>query len=239
MKYKHGVLIVLFCVFMSLAYTIRALPNSFIAFRDTVYMQDKELLETLRLYTGVKQDIEELYTGAEFYLMLSHCEYLMGISFRAEGRSNEAAAFFEQGIVWAEESLRIDPTSEAYRLLGTNIAFLCEAKPSYGIKNFGKIEKNAQKALELDPQNVAAKCVIAIQHITAPWPFTDVKKGAAMLDEITRSNYLTLDKENLFNLYLVLEMVCIKQKKNQEAQIWHDKATELYSTNNFIAILVK
>jgi len=40
----------------------------------------------------------------------------MGITFRVENRNNEAAAYFEQGIVWAEESISINLTSEGYRL---------------------------------------------------------------------------------------------------------------------------
>ena len=68
-------------------------------------MQNTNLLELMRRYTQAKQDIEKAFTGADLYTSLSRCEYLMGLSFRAEGRKDEAAAFFEQGIAWAEESL--------------------------------------------------------------------------------------------------------------------------------------
>ncbi|MDR0315795.1 MAG: hypothetical protein LBH97_02720, partial [Treponema sp.] len=133
-------------------------------------MQNRNLPETIRLYTTAKQDIEKLFTGAGLYLTLSRCEYLMGISFRAEGRSNEAAVYFEQGIALAEESLVLRPTSEGYRLLGTNISFLCEVRFSYGLRNYPKIEENAKKALELDPGNLAARYLIAAQYVAAPWP---------------------------------------------------------------------
>jgi tetratricopeptide (TPR) repeat protein len=228
-----------FFLFLPFAIHAQVFPNSFIAFRDAIYMQNKTLQDAMCLYTAAKQDIEKSLTGADMYMSLSRCEYLMGIPFRAEERNSEAAAYFERGIALAEKSIELCPTSEGYRLLGTNIAFLCEVRYSYGIKNFGKIEANARKALELDPNNLVAQYLIAARYVAAPWPVADVRKGMALLDEITRQNYSSLEKEDAFNLYMMLEAGCLKQKKNQEAKIWHDKAMALYPTNNFISLLVK
>jgi tetratricopeptide (TPR) repeat protein len=229
------------CVLLFLSLRIHAqdLPDSFIVFRDTVYDQNTQVLETMRLYSAAKQDIEKMFSGAALYLALSRCEYLMGLSFRVEGRKDEAAAFFEQGIAWAEESLAIQPASEAYRLLGTNISFLCEIRRSYGIANFGKIEENARKALVLNPDNLVAQYLIATSYVAAPWPFGNLRRGAALLEEILRQDVTGMEKEDLFNLYLMLEAACIKQKKPREARLWHERAAVLYPTNNFISLLVK
>ena len=244
MKHKNkqqNIMITVFIFFIVIPFSAYAqvFPDSFIVFRDSVYMQDRELLETMRLYVTAKQDIEMHFTGADLYKALSRCEYLMGISFRLDGRTNEAAAFFEQGIMWAEQSIEIRPTSEGYRLLGTNISFLCEVRRSYGLRNYKQIEKNANLALELDPNNLMAKYLIAALYVVAPWPVSDLRKGAALLEEITRQNYLSMEKEDLFNLYLMLQAVCLKQKKNQEAQVWCERGASLYPTNNFISMLVK
>ena len=69
--------------FLILPFSIHALvfPDSFISFRDTVYLQNRELLETMRLYAQAKQDIQNALTNADMYLALSRCEYLMGITF--------------------------------------------------------------------------------------------------------------------------------------------------------------
>ena len=237
----NAVFFIISCVFLLLppAAYAQVFPNSFISFRDTVYMQNKTLLETMRLYTAAKHEIENLFTGADLYLALARCEYLMGLSFRTDGRNSEAAAYFEQGIAWAEDSLGMRPSSEGYRILGTNIAFLCEVRRAYGFKNIGKIEENAKKALELDPDNLAAKYLIAARYVTAPWPLADVKKGAAVLEEVISQNYLTMDKEDLFNLYLMLEVASLKQKKNNEAKIWREKGSELYPTNDFITLIME
>jgi tetratricopeptide (TPR) repeat protein len=202
-------------------------------------LQNRSLPEATRLYTAAKQDIENRFTGVDLYLALARCEYLMGLSFRVENRSSEAAACFERGIAWAEESLRVFPTSEGYRLLATNISFLCEVRFSYGLGNYRKIEENVKKALELDPNNLAAQYLIAAQYVVAPWPLGNVRRGTTLLEEITRQNYLSMDKEDLFNLYLMYEAACLKQRRNDEAQVWHQRAAALYPTNNFISILVK
>jgi tetratricopeptide (TPR) repeat protein len=226
-------------LFLTTAIQAQVSSDSFCVFREAVYAQNSDLLQIMRLYATAKEKIENTMSGIDLYLALSRCEYLMGISFRAESRNGEAAAFFEQGIAWAEESLALRPTSDGYRILGTNIAFLCEIRRSYGFRNFGKIEENANKALELDPQNLTARYLIATQYVVSPWPFGNVKRGAALLEEITRQNIQGMEKEDLFNLYLMLEAAYLKQKRTQEAQVWHERAAALYPTNNFISLLVK
>ena len=242
MKNKQQIfMVIIFYVFFT--QTISAshannYPNSFTVFRDTVYMQNRNLLETMRLYTAAKQEIETSLSGVDKLILLSRCEYLMGITFRVENKNNEAAAYFEQGIVWAEESISINPTSEGYRLLGTNIFFLCEVRTSYGLKNFKKIEENAQRALELN-NNLMAKCLMATFYISTPWPVSDVRRGMRILDDIMQQNYFNLDWEDQFNIFLMLQAVCIKLNRNQEAEIWRAGGEAIYPTNNFIKFLVE
>ena len=214
-------------------------PNSFNSLRDAVYMQNRSLLETMRLYTAAKQDIENLFTGADKYLALARCEYFMGITYKASDKNNEAAAFFEQGIALSEEALAIRITSEGYLLLGSGISFICEIRTSYGLRNHGKIEENARKALELDPNNLMAQHLIATFYIFAPWPVGNIKKGESLLREILDQNYLSLNRDDLFNLYLMLQAACLKQRKNQEAQMWRERGAALYPTNDFISLMVK
>jgi tetratricopeptide (TPR) repeat protein len=216
-----------------------AFPESFCTFRESVYAQDTNLPELMRLYAQAKEDIQTSFSGADLYTSLARCEYLMGLSFQTEGKKNEAAAFYEQGIAWAEESLARQPTSEGYRLLGTNISLLCGARPSYALSNLSGIEENANKAIDMDPQNLTAYYLIAAKYVAAPWPFGNVRRGASLLAEITNRNIGDMEKEDLFNLYLMLEVASIKLKRNEEAQLWHEKASALYPSNNFISVLLK
>jgi tetratricopeptide (TPR) repeat protein len=226
-------------LFHAALFQANAFPKSFCTFREAVYTQNTYLLELMRLYTQAKEDIERAFTGTDLYTSLSRCEYLMGLSFQVEGKKNEAAAFYEQGIAWAENSLARQPTSEGCRLLGTNISLLCGVRRSYALSNFSGIEENANKAIDMDPQNLTAYYLIAAKYVVAPWPFGNVRKGASLLVEITNRNIWDMEREDLFNLYLMLELASIKLKRNGEAQMWHEKAAALYPTNNFISVLIK
>ncbi|MDR2516888.1 MAG: hypothetical protein LBC88_05850 [Spirochaetaceae bacterium] len=193
----------------------------------------------MRLYSRTKEAFEQELTGAALPLALSRAEYLMGLAFRAAGRNGEAAAFFEQGIARAEDALEIAPSPEGYRLLGTNIAFLCEVRRSWGFTNYRRIEENAGKALALDPDNFAARYLIAASSVASPWPLGNVRRGYALLAELAGENPEALEHEDRFNLYLMLEAACLKQNKDGEARVWHERAGAIYPGNMFIGLLVK
>jgi len=214
-------------------------PNTFITFRDTVYLQSRSAHDLLRFYTAAKRDITDSLTGAAMYLALARCEYLMGIAYKTENKTSEAAAYFEQGITWSENSLAAAMTSEGYLLLGSGISFICQINTSYGLRNHRKIEENAQRSLEINPDNLMAQHLMASFYILAPWPIGNVQRGERMLREILNHNYLSLSQDDLFNIYLILQAACLKQRKNQEALLWQQRGEALYPTNNFISMLVK
>jgi len=235
-KLKHFYFCVL--LFSHIQLYAEQLPDSFYLFRDAVYAQNTGTVQIMRLYTAARQDIEKIYSSADLFRAFSRCAYLVGVSFQTEGKKNEAAAFYEQGIAWAEDSIALCPTSEGYQYLAANIALSCWVKPlSYALANIDRIEENAQKALDLDSQNLAVRYVIAAKYIQAPWPVGNLKKGANLLEEITKKNIDSLEKEDIFNIYLGMAVVCQKEKKNEEAGIWYNKALALYPTNKFMETL--
>jgi tetratricopeptide (TPR) repeat protein len=203
-------------------------------------MQNTGTVEILRLYAAAKEDIDQTLSGAGYYTALSRCAYLAGITFQAEGRKNEAAASYAQGIAWAEDSISITPTSEGYQYLAANLALSCWVQPlSYALANVEKIDENARRALALNPQNLAAQYVIAAKYIQAPWPVGNMRRGANLLREITNQNLETLEKEDVFNIYLTMAVVCEKEKKNGEAGIWRNRALALYPANRFRETLLR
>ena len=234
---KIAVLGVLLLLPVSLS--AESFPPPFCAFRDAVYAQRLDIMELMRLYSRAKEALEQELSGAALPCALARAEYLMGIAFRAVGRDGEAAAFFEQGIARAEDSLAIEPSPEGYRLLGTNIAFLCEVRRSWGFSNYGRIEENAGKALALDPGNFAARYLVAAFCVASPWPLGNVRRGYALLKELAGENLDGLESEDRFNLYLMLEAACLKQRRNEEARFWHERSSALYPANTFIGLVVK
>jgi tetratricopeptide (TPR) repeat protein len=182
---------------------------------------------------------QKTLTGSNLYTSLSRCALLAGIAFQAEGRKGEAAFYYWQGITWAEESLSIMPTSEGYQYLAANIALSCCVRPfTYALVNIGKVEKNVHKALVLNPQNLAAQYIIAVKNILAPWPIGNTKRGASVLREILTHDLGYLEREDLCNIYLVMAVVCKKEKKADEEMIWQERALALYPTNRFKEMLL-
>jgi tetratricopeptide (TPR) repeat protein len=216
------------------------LPHSFYAFRDVVYMQNTSAVQIVRLYTAAREEIEQTLTGANRYIALSRCAYLAGVTFQTEGRKNEAAAYYDQGIAWAEDSISLIPTSEGYQYLAANIALSCWVRPlSYALTHIGKVEDNAEKALALNPQNLAARYIIAAKYIQAPWPVGNMKKGTNLLRGIVSQDMSSLEKEDMVNIYLAMAVVCQKEKKTGEERIWQGKAFALYPANRFRETLLR
>jgi tetratricopeptide (TPR) repeat protein len=241
---KRALLFCFFAVFFQGAFLYaqnsQTLPHSFYIFRDAVYMQNTSTVQIVRLYTAAREEIEQTFAGANLYIALSRCAYLAGVTFQAEGRKNEAAAYYDQGIAWAEDSISLSPTSEGYQYLAANVALSCWVRSrSYALAHIGKVEDNAEKALDLDPQNLAAKYIIAAKYIQAPWPVGNMKKGASLLREIIEQDINSLEHEDAVNIYLAMAVVCQKEKKIDEERIWQGKAIALYPTNRFRETLLK
>jgi tetratricopeptide (TPR) repeat protein len=235
------------CLFVGLfqgivlyAQNTQPLPDSFYVLRDAVYMQNTSTPQIVRLYATAKTEIEQTLTGVDVYIALSRCAYLAGITFQAEGRKSEAAAYYDYGIARAEDSLSITPTSEGYQYLAANIALSCSVRPlAYVFANVGKIEEYAQRALALNPRNWAAQFIIATKYIQAPWPIGNMKKGANLLREIISRNIESLESEDLCNIYLAMAVVSQKEKRNDEDGTWQGRALVLYPTNRFRETLLR
>jgi tetratricopeptide (TPR) repeat protein len=218
----------------------QGLPDSFTVFRDAVYMQNTGIVQIASIYAEAQEEIEQTFTGTNRAIALSRCAYLAGLAFHAEGRKTEAAAYYEQGAAWAEESLALEPTSEGYQYLAANIALACLVKPmSYGLVNFKKIDENTEKALALNPHNLAAQYVTAAKYILAPWPVENMKRGASLLREIIQQDMSLLEKEELCNIYLAMALICEHEKKPDEERIWQGRTLALYPTNRFRETLLR
>jgi tetratricopeptide (TPR) repeat protein len=207
----------------------------FLPFSDTVYGQVQNNAQVLRLYTEVTQRAVQSYSGYQLYTLLSHCEYIMGLSFSYEGQNDEAAAFFEKGIEWAEKSISENPSSEGYQMLAVNIALSCRVMPlSFILANGRKIERYARMALALDPQNYVAQYLIAAQYIHAPSLFANYRKGLQMLEEIAAKNngpVLDAEKECRYNLYATMALAYYKLKRQDESRMSMEKVYAIYPTN--------
>jgi tetratricopeptide (TPR) repeat protein len=169
--------------------------------------------------------------------MLSRCEYLMGRAYQYETRKSEAAARYEQGILWAEKAQEEGAGAEAWQMLAEHISQSCVVRPtSYAIANGLKVERYSKRALDGDPRNAAAQIMIASRWIYAPAPFHNYQRGIRMMQEIPSAS--DPGKDDLFNIYSAIGYAYLQQKKPGDARPWLLKALEVYPTNKYVQSLL-
>jgi tetratricopeptide (TPR) repeat protein len=209
-------------------------PDALIPLREAVYLQRLSAAEVFVIYQGVEQTIRNTLSGPFLYATLSRCEFLMGLAYQNNDLPKEAERCYAEGIAWAEKSLDTGASAEGWQTLAANIAQSCVVKPfTYAMANGLKVEKYSKNALTLDPDNVAAKYMIAARWVFAPYPFNNHRLGIRMMEDIITENETTMLKDDIFNVYSAIGYAYIQQKNYQAARPWLEKSLTIYPTNRF------
>jgi tetratricopeptide (TPR) repeat protein len=213
-------------------------PDYYITLRDAIYAQELNADQITPLYREAMAKARETLTGSELYTMLSRCEYMLGRAYQYEERKTEAAARYEQGILWAQKAQEEGAGAEGWQMLAENISQSCAVRPvSYALANGLKVESYSKKALAEDPQNTAARFMIAARWVYAPSPFHNYKRGISMMEEILAGDGNS-GKDDLFNIYSAIGYAYLQQKKTGDARPWFLKALEIYPTNKYVLSLL-
>jgi tetratricopeptide (TPR) repeat protein len=216
------------------------LPDWFIPLREAIYEQRLSSAEIQPVYREAADRAENSLTGADRYVILSRCEYMMGRAYQYEERKAEAAACYEAGMDWAEKALEADGGAEAWQMLAENLSQACAVKStSYAIANGLKVEKYAKEALALDSQNAAARIMLAARWVYAPAPFNNFRRGIAMMEDVVNNPHWNVQKDDRFNACSAIGYVYAQQKKYDEAKPWLEKALAVYPTNKYARTLLE
>lgn len=209
-------------------------PVSLAVFRDAMYA-DPLNDESLRvLYEQTKTDILASLSDYDMYVAQSRLDYYMGRSYSYAQNKTEAASFYDRSLESAEKALAIREGPEALLMQGESLSQNCAVKPtSYALAHGMKIGKIAKQALDADPKNGAALYLLSAQHIYAPSPFNNYRRGIKEMQEILDTSGVRLENDDLFNITSALAYVYIRQEKYDEALPWIQKALEVYPTNFF------
>jgi len=232
--------IFIFLAMISIAASLwgQELPDWYTQLRDAVYSQDLSSRELYGLYNSAKEQAGVLLSGADLSVMLSRCEYMMARSLLYEGNKQDAAAYLERGLNYAQDALNQKASSAGWQMLAENISQLCTVRSVLWVMaNGGKVEKYSQNALKLDPGNAAAQYLIAAKWVYAPVPFRNFNKGIQMMEAIiVNSAYYgnRLQKDDRFNVYSAIGYAFNQQKKNSDAKEWLTKALQEYPDNKFV-----
>jgi len=213
------------------------LPKWYLPLRDSIYEQELTADEIFPLYKNTSEMAKSSLSGASLYVMLSRCEYMMGRAYQYEEKKDKAAVCYAEGIKWAEKTLEIKASAEAYQMLAENISQSCAVNStSYVMANGLNVEKYSKKALEIDKKNAAARIMLASRWVYPPWPLYDYKKGIEMMSVIPQE--CNCEKDDLFNVYIAIGYAYVQQKNYSLAKPWLLKCLEIYPTNKFAQSLL-
>ena len=167
-------------------------------------------------------------------LWRSRIEYMLARGYHARADRAGAEARYREGLAWAEAVVEQCPCSEGWRMMSEHIGQLCLVKGlGFLLANGRKVVAYAEKALELDPDNVGAQVIVAASKVYPPRAFGG--NPAIGIELMQRALSMgTAERDDLFNIYSGIGLAHGKLKNIEEARRWLREALELYPGNLFI-----
>ena len=214
--------------------------DEYIALRDAMYNNQYSADGLLPLYDVAVATAKEKFSEDTLLVALSRCEYIMGRAYSYEENKDAAGARYDAGDKFAEQALDIRESATAHLMRGENISQNCSVKPvSYALSHGTKIAGLAKKVLKLDENYGAAMYLQTAQHIYAPSPFHNHKKGIREMQEILEDSSVRLEKDDMFNLISAIGYGYLQREEIDEARAWLLKALDVYPGNKYVQSLLK
>lgn len=214
--------------------------DEFVVLRDTMYNSESSAEGLLPLYDAAVASARENFTDDTLLVALSRCEYIMGRAYSYEENKDAAGERYDAGDAYASQALDIRETATANLMRGENISQNCSVKPvAYALSHGTKVGGLAKKTLKLDKNYGAAMYLQTAQHIYAPSPFHNHKKGIKEMQEILDDPSVRLEKDDIFNLTSAIGYGYMQRKEPDEARKWLQRALEVYPGNKYVQSLLK
>lgn len=214
--------------------------DEYLVLRDAMYNNEHSADGLLSLYDVAVAAAKEKFSEDTLLVALSRCEYIMGRAYSYEENKDAAGARYDAGDKFAEQALDIRESATAHLMRGENISQNCSVKPvSYALSHGTKIAGLAKKVLKLDEDYGAAMYLQTAQHIYAPSPFHNHKKGIREMQEILEDSSVRLEKDDRFNLISAIGYGYLQREEIDEARTWLLKALEVYPGNKYVQSLLK
>lgn len=128
----------------------------------------------------------------------------IGTIYFQDGKSDLSLAALEASRDLAERALEMDNFSEGWRIFSDAGSFIMLQKGvGYIIANSSKVQEDAEKALDLNPDNARASLIVAQGLVNAPRLFGgNKKKGLEVLESLLKRR--DLDREDSYFIEMAL-----------------------------------
>ncbi len=215
-------------------------PLSLVDFRDAMYRDPLNHTVLIDLYEKALKDIESSLTDYDLHVASARCDYYMGRSYSYAQNKEKAAFYYDSALEKVQKALDIREGAEALLMQGENMSQNCAVKPvAYALSNGLKIGKLAKRVIDSDPKNGAALYLFSAEHIYAPSPFHNYRKGIKDMKRILETPEIRLENDDVFNITSAIAYGYLQQKNYADALLWIEKALEVYPTNFFALDLKK
>jgi tetratricopeptide (TPR) repeat protein len=214
--------------------------SDYVVLRDTMYNRQVVAYEMQPFYEAAVESAKKMFSDSELLTALSKCEYIMGRAYLYEEQKSKAGEYFDKGAQYAKQAADASNMSDAWLMYAENISQNCSVKPtSYAITNGSKINGLASRVLKMDPASGAALYLSNAQHVYAPSPFNNYKKGIKNLSEILADSSVRMQKDDEFNIISSIGYAYYQIKNYVEAASWFTRALAVYPGNEFVAGMLK
>jgi tetratricopeptide (TPR) repeat protein len=163
----------------------------------------------------------------------SRVEYMMGRAYQSREDKKQAAEHYQAGLDYARQALALGEFSAGWLMMAENLGQLCLLKDMAFLLAYGpRGPQYAQKALKLDPRNIAAQVYLGASKVYPP-PIAggNPEQGVELLRRALALE--PTEKDDLFNIYSGIGVGLGKMRQKAEAADWLNKALELYPSNAF------
>lgn len=203
--------------------------------RDAVYNQNGDLNGTPSLYdTAIEAAEESSLPEEDRYYWMSRIEYMMGRAYQNLEQKKKADRHYEKGYQYIEQSAAGGDYSESWRMKSEIISQRCMVRGvGYILGNGLNVNKYAEKALELNPDNGKAIIIIASSKVYPPPIYGgNPEKGLRLMEEASEKP--DVEKDDLFNIYSGYGVAYTKMEEYDKARFWFESALMLYPDNAYV-----
>jgi tetratricopeptide (TPR) repeat protein len=199
------------------------------------YFDESAAAAQLRLWlTEGRATAQSIHDECRREYWLARLDYMQGLIEGGEGAKSTAKTLFERAIESTERAVACRETSESRRLLADCYAQILPYRGVlYAMRTGRRIMENAERAVELDPDNTRALITLALSYLHAPaFAGGSVEAAIEMLESVRAEP--RLPRVEAFSANVWLAVAYQKLDRPEKAQPYLEAASRIYPGNTWV-----